>query len=371
MNRPASPTASGSIVLVGVADARTLVQVTGGARTATATADRNGNFSVAVDLNLNADNYLVVTSINGEGNPSPPAEVQVRHDNIPPVVAIGSPGGGTSTESVTVSVTGTASDGYLLASVRVNGVVAAQSGASYSAVATLTIGANLIRAEATDAAGNSAFVEISVHHYPRVSAEIGAQGGHLAATSGPTLGASISVPPGAFSQPTRIVISAPLPETLPPFDDGIAALGPPISYETVGLFAEPLTITVPFDPSLVAPARGDARSIELFTLDPILSRWVLVPDAAQTGNTMTATVPHFTIYQVGMLLPDVKVDTLAGNGGTGPVNLALDARATPLPFPEWTAVNEAGAMFVSSYDGTNTRVFEIQGSKLKLIGVWI
>ena len=78
-----------------------------------------------------------------------------------PIVAITSPADGASTSSTQIEVTGTATDLHLQ-SVTVNGVSATIAGSSFTASASLIVGANTVSVTARDYAGNETTQTISV-----------------------------------------------------------------------------------------------------------------------------------------------------------------------------------------------------------------
>lgn len=76
-------------------------------------------------------------------------------------------------------------------------------------------------------------------------------------------GASVNVPADALATPTTVYVGTGEPI---PGADGLAATGPTIVFGPDGTkFAEDVTITIPFDPALLAD--GDASEIQVFTRD--------------------------------------------------------------------------------------------------------
>lgn len=78
-----SITSDGIIHLVGSADAAVGIEIEGGAHVATGFADISGHFDLAVELNLNVVNELLITAVSG-GARSAPARCTVQHDDTPP-----------------------------------------------------------------------------------------------------------------------------------------------------------------------------------------------------------------------------------------------------------------------------------------------
>lgn len=88
---------------------------------------------------------------------------------VGPSVAIASPADGSTVDTSSVAVTGTASDNAGVSSVTVNGVAAALKDGAWSATVPLTQGDNTIKAVATDAAGNTATAARKVVFTPKAA----------------------------------------------------------------------------------------------------------------------------------------------------------------------------------------------------------
>ena len=97
----------------------------------------------------------------------------VKPDTIPPPLSLDSPSDGLTTETVTVTVSGTTEPGVTLS---INGIlVAVESAGSFSCTIALVEGVNTITATATDASDNSATVSVSVtytNHVPALEEEL-------------------------------------------------------------------------------------------------------------------------------------------------------------------------------------------------------
>ncbi len=103
---------------------------------------------------------LTVTATDLAGNTGD-ATISFTIDKSPPVVSVTSPGDGTTTNESVITVSGTVDDDT--ASVTVNGVDATVAGTTFSASGiTLTEGPNTVTVTATDPAGNTAAVSITV-----------------------------------------------------------------------------------------------------------------------------------------------------------------------------------------------------------------
>jgi len=134
ISKPAAPTLAGSYDTVGNAYGVAV----------------SGSYAYVADRT----NGLVILRTNASGT-----------DLIPPVLTIISPTNGASIANDTITVTGTASDLSGIASVTVNDALAngAADWSTWSAEVTLTEGANIITAVATDNAGNQNTTTITVY----------------------------------------------------------------------------------------------------------------------------------------------------------------------------------------------------------------
>jgi hypothetical protein len=87
-------------------------------------------------------------------------------DITPPQIQILSPTNGAVLTGSLVTVSGTASDDTVLASVTLNGIAATVGGGSFSTSVSLVAGANTLTAVATDSSGNTASTSIQVTYTP-------------------------------------------------------------------------------------------------------------------------------------------------------------------------------------------------------------
>ncbi|MBI3181067.1 MAG: IPT/TIG domain-containing protein [Myxococcales bacterium] len=368
-----SPTNQTPISLSGSTEAFATVFVLGGSSPASTVADAAGHFSVAVQLAPNVENQLRATAVDLAGNAGPEATVAVRHDGVPPTVVVSAPADGAATEEIVVQVRGSAADDFLLKEVRVNAVAAALAQGNFTSEVTLSEGQNLIRAEAEDEAGNLSVFDVTVlHQRPPAYALIGPGGGSVSVTAvGPLLGASVAVPPGAVSQQVWVWIRLIEADSLPPLGDGVVALGPAVAFETnASGFAVPVTISVPFDRTLLPAVWGDISRVRMYRLDSGQGVFGEVAGASESGGLMHARVTSFSIYQDGLqptVPSDVRVETLAGDGTSGTTSTTVEAWKTALPTPEWTAVADDGSFYASSYDGTKTSVYKLDAATQRLV----
>lgn len=141
-----------------------------------AAVSASGQFSVGVALQEGANN-ITATATDAAGNLAN-ASVVVTLDTRAPAIAITSPASGANVTSPTVTVTGTTEAGATLV---VNGqAVTVGAAGAFSVQLTLSEGANLVTATATDAAGNSASTQVVVTYTnPAAAAQVQASLGSL------------------------------------------------------------------------------------------------------------------------------------------------------------------------------------------------
>ena len=115
-------------------------------------------------------------------------------------------------------------------------------------------------------------------------------------TSGtPIDGASVTIPPGALTAPAAIVVGTGSPI---PGSGGASAPGPTIVFGPEGTkFKTDVTITIPFDPALVAG--GAASSIQVFTRDAKghVSRVTATLTIDVAAGTVSFPSSHFSAYR--------------------------------------------------------------------------
>jgi hypothetical protein len=217
-----------TLTVSGTAEPLGFVEVALGGALAVAPVDAQGAFSLAVTLLPNQPNSLAVTTYDAAGNAAPTVNVVLIHDDVAPVVAIGSPTAGAVLEGTSVVVTGTVSD-QNGATVEVNGVPATLQGGTFSVGVPLDAEVTGLTAVATDPAGNTAAASIAVTADPYLTTgTIGVDGGTVAAPPGsPLEGAAIIVPPGALAAPTLVGFAR--ADQPPPLAEDLAPLGPALA----------------------------------------------------------------------------------------------------------------------------------------------
>lgn len=134
-----------------------------------AAVNPSGQFSVEIGLQ-EGTNAITATATDAAGNQAQ-TSVSVTLDTTAPAISITSPGADANVTVPTVTVTGTTEPG---AKVTVNGqTVSVDGSGSFSTQVSLTQGANLITATATDTAGNSASSTVVVTYTnPATAAQV-------------------------------------------------------------------------------------------------------------------------------------------------------------------------------------------------------
>ena len=107
-------------------------------------------------------------------------------------------------------------------------------------------------------------------------------------------GAQVVVPAGALSQTTSIAIEQ-TSSGAPPLPAGVVSFGPMFAFTPHGTtFAAPVTVTLPYDPSLV-PA---GTQVEFYKTGSSQASWEAVPLASTAANSVTADVTGFSYMTV-------------------------------------------------------------------------
>lgn len=157
---------------------------------------------------------------------------------------------------------------------------------------------------------------------PRVVAVVDTRGGVVRGAGG----VSVSVPPGAVAEPTEITIEAiTTDDTLAAIAEGGVTFRPLGTTYRLGpegmVFAVPVTVSLPFDESLVPSELRGLQDLQVFTAPTgdgpftSLGGWV-------TGEgTVRATTPHFSVFVVGS-----ESFTALARRETYPSGLATDDR---------------------------------------------
>lgn len=347
----ASATRLNPIVLSGTAEPLSTLEVSGGASAAFGSADAAGAFSLDVALLPNSENVLFLRATDLAGNQSPSSQLAVRHDDVPPVLVVAQPAPGTLVHSPSVEVRGAAIDDYALATVAVNGsLVTVLPEGEFSATVTLAAGPNALTLVALDVAGNRKDVGVEVTYEPTGgSALVGPAGATLSVEAGSVGGASIVVPPGGVATTTEFSIGDGA-EQVPPLPAGVVAIGPAVAFEHGGApLLLPVSVTVPIHGSVLSVLRAKAQDIRLFHFDAAAAAWEVL-DAARLGDSLTATTAALSVFQGGVLVPNRRIQTIAGGGSTGTESTTAAAWETRLQDPRWVAVSRMGSVYFLSLD---------------------
>ncbi len=181
--------------------------------------------------------------------------------------------------------------------------------------------------------------------------------------------AAVSIPAGALPDDLKISVSTMSPSSLADADrmqkvaagEGMKPGYAAVEYGPEGTkFAVPVTLTIPYDPGLVAAEGMSEDSLAVRYWDPAKGDWQTMPSTVDKSNhTVTAKTPHFSLYQV------------LGSTGTAPVRpLATadpaftfhDAYAFPNPVRGARAVTLRVQPGLA--DSVSVRVYDLTGRKV-------
>jgi hypothetical protein len=113
--------------------------------------------------------------------------------------------------------------------------------------------------------------------------------------------AKVVVPAGALSQATSIAIEQ-TNSGAPPLPAGVVSFGPMFAFTPHGTtFAAPVTVTLPYDASLV-PA---GTQVEFYKTDSSQSSWQSMPVTSTGSNSVTADVTGFSYMVAGGTPPSL------------------------------------------------------------------
>lgn len=121
--------------------------------------DPNGVFNGSVPL-VEGSNFITIVATDAAGNTTTTVRSGTR-DDVPPVLTLGGPADGSTTQATSVTVSGTVQDATPVA-ITVNGTAVVVSSGSFSTSVALAVGPNTITVVATDAAGNATTVTRTV-----------------------------------------------------------------------------------------------------------------------------------------------------------------------------------------------------------------
>lgn len=129
--------------------------------------------------------------------------------------------------------------------------------------------------------------------------------------------AGVSVPPRALAQSLDITVSQPdaadeAARQAAAVNGGKAPASLPVAFGPEGTaFSEPVTITLPYDPGLVAAQGLREDDLKVHYWNHRQQRWEDLPSTVdRTQRTVSAQTTHFSVYQV------------LGPGGSGAIGVA-------------------------------------------------
>ena len=367
-----------------LADAGSIAQVLVEGVSASITG--NG-FSASVEITEGA-HTLTVVATDAAGNVGS-ASVDVTLDTTAPAVSIDTPADGSATTEAQVSVAGSATDVNGIASVVVNGIVAALAGGSFEATVPLSTGPNTLTAIATDTAGNtgSASVQVTRNDAPSVSIDTPADGafvntasvsvtgsapgadqvsvnGVAASLVGAAFSATVPLAEGANtltatatnafgSASASIVVTR---DSLPPLVGITTPLDGSLTNSGLANVAGSVTDTSPIDTVLV---NGVAATVEsgLFSVVVPLSEGANVLTAAATdaaGNLGTASVS----VTLDSLAPSIVIAEPADGTVTTQSSIDVSGSVTDASAITALTVNGASVALVGGTFATNVALTE-------------
>jgi DNA-binding beta-propeller fold protein YncE len=181
--------------------------------------------------------------------------------------------------------------------------------------------------------------------------------------------AAVSIPAGALPDDMKISVSTMSPSSLADADhmqkvaesEGMKPGYAAVEYGPEGTrFKTPVTLTIPYDPNMVAMEGMSEDSLKVRYWDPKKGDWETMPSTVDKANhTVTAKTPHFSLYQV------------LGSTGTGAAPLAVSADPTftlhdAYAFPNPVRGVRAVTLRVQPglADSVVVRVYDLSGRKI-------
>ena len=181
--------------------------------------------------------------------------------------------------------------------------------------------------------------------------------------------AAVTVPAGALPDDLKISVSTMSPSSLADADhmqkvaesEGMKPGYAAVEYGPEGTqFKTPVTLTIPYDPNLVAMEGMSEDSLKVRYWDPKKGDWETMPSTVnKADHTVTAKTPHFSLYQV------------LGSTGTGAAPLAVSADPTftfhdAYAFPNPVRGVRAVTLRVQPglADSVVVRVYDLSGRKI-------
>jgi hypothetical protein len=154
-------------------------------------------------------------------------------------------------------------------------------------------------------------------------------------------GAAVRVPAGVLTKTSPLTLQRLPAASLAASNaamakQGLAAVGSAIEFGPTGLaFSQPVTITLPYDPSLVTT--GELGAVAIYYFDPVADSWSALPTQMISGQfTLTTQTSHFSRYQP---LHNGPLSPAIGGGGAFDVFGLRASYAFPNPSHHGAAVD--------------------------------
>jgi hypothetical protein len=154
-------------------------------------------------------------------------------------------------------------------------------------------------------------------------------------------GAAVKVPAGVLTKTSPLTLQRLPAASLAASNaamakQGLAAVGSAIEFGPTGLaFSQPVTITLPYDPSLVTT--GELGAVAIYYFDPVADSWSALPTQLVSGQyTLTTQTGHFSRYQP---LHNGPLSPAIGGGGAFDVFGLRASYAFPNPSHHGAAVD--------------------------------
>ena len=197
--------------------------------------------------------------------------------------------------------------------------------------------------------GKTANVEVRVEE----GAVVGSAGGSFTAREGII---TVAIPAGALSQPTSLTV---VPAASPPASARLIAGTAFHLAPAAATFAQPVTLGIRYDPSLVTAGNSES---ELQLYEVLAGAWTLVSGSTvDTGNrTVTGSSSRFGTFAV-MMRPRVETITIGGDLSAVPVSATRQLSVTlkdldgaTITRPVAWASSDAGVLSIDAATGLAT-----------------
>ncbi|MHB2027042.1 MAG: OmpL47-type beta-barrel domain-containing protein [Elusimicrobiota bacterium] len=202
--------------------------------------------------------------------------------------------------------------------------------------------------------------------------------------------AGVKVPPGAINEDMQLSVSTVTPSDMAQMNammqtaqkNGAQPVYPPVDYEPEGtLFARPVTLTLPYNPDLVAQAGLPQSAVQVNYWNPATQQWQPLQSTVDPSNhTVTAQTSHFSLYQVLTSTTVTPLALIPANSGATVFNVYNFPNPFDLVSKTVTTINGAGAQTVRGTmiaislppdisGGGEIKIFNIAGHRVKTIAL--